>query len=52
MKATAIFAQLGPLGYAGSYPTVKRHVARKKEALARQATVRFETLPGYQAQVD
>jgi len=52
MKATQIFAQLGPLGYAGSYPTVKRYVAAKKEALARQATVRFETLPGYQAQVD
>lgn len=52
MKATQIFAQLGPLGYAGSYPTVKRYVAAKKKALARQATVRFETLPGYQAQVD
>lgn len=52
MKATTFFAQLGPLGYAGSYPTVMRYVARKKEALARQATVRFETLPGYLAQVD
>lgn len=41
MKATAIFCQLQPLGYPGSYPTVKRYVARKREALARQATVRF-----------
>lgn len=52
MKATDIFAQLGPLGYGGSYPTVKRYVAAKKDALAKQATVRFETLPGYQGQVD
>ncbi len=52
LKATVIFAQLGPLGYAGSYPTVKRYVAAKKQELAKRATVRFETLPGYQAQVD
>ena len=52
MQATVIFSQLGPLGYKGSYPTVKRYVAAKKEALAHRATVRFETLPGYQAQVD
>ncbi len=52
MNATVIFAQLGPLGYDGSYPTVKRYVSAKKEEFAHQATVRFETLPGYQAQVD
>ena len=52
MNATAVFARLGPLGYDGSYPTVKRYVSQKKEALAHQATVRFETLPGYQGQVD
>ena len=52
MRATVIFYQLQPLGYAGSYPTVKRSVASKKEELAHRATVRFETLPGFQAQVD
>jgi transposase len=52
MNATVIFSQLGPLGYEGSYPTVKRYVASKKEELAHRATVRFETLPGFQAQVD
>jgi len=52
MNATVIFAQLQPLGYEGSYPTVKRYVASKKEKLAHRATVRFETLPGFQAQVD
>ena len=52
MNATVIFSQLQPLGYAGSYPTVKRYVASKKEELSHRATVRFETLPGFQAQVD
>lgn len=42
-----------PEGYEGSYTTVKRYVvASKKEEVAHRATVRFDTLPGYQAQVD
>jgi transposase len=52
LKASVIAAQLEPLGYAGSYATVKRYVASKKADLTKRATVRFETLPGYQAQVD
>ena len=52
LKASVIAAQLEPLGYGGSYATVKRYVASKKSDLTRRATVRFETLPGYQAQVD
>jgi len=52
LKASVIAAQLEPLGYAGSYATVKRYVASKKAEFTKRATVRFETLPGYQAQVD
>lgn len=52
LAATRIFERLCPLGYKGGYPTVKRYVRTKKEALSKMATVRFETLPGYQAQVD
>lgn len=52
LKATVIYSRLGPLGYEGSYQTVKRYVSKKKDDLIKQACVRFETLPGYQAQVD
>ena len=52
MGATQICAQLTPLGYAGSYPTVKRYVATRKEDMVRRATVRFEIVPGFQAQAD
>lgn len=52
MKATLIYERLKPLGYEGSYSPVKRKVAAMKETLAKRGTVRFETLPGYQAQVD
>jgi len=41
-------------GYTGSYQTVKRFVRplRDAEALATRATVRFETPPGLQSQID
>lgn len=52
LKASVISSQLEPLGWTGSYVTVKRYVASKKAELTHRATVRFETLPGYQAQVD
>ena len=41
-------------GYTGSYQTVKRFVRplREAEALANRATVRFETPPGLQSQID
>jgi transposase len=41
-------------GYTGSYQTVKRFVRpwREAEALAARATVRFETPPGLQSQID
>jgi len=39
-------------GFAGCYTTVKHFVRGKKEQLDEKATVRFETMPGLQAQVD
>lgn len=52
MRATVIRQKLDALGYEGSYSTVKRFVRKKKDEMFREATVRFETLPGDQAQVD
>ena len=52
MRASTIHRKLRVLGYEGSYSTVKRYVRRKKGVLLREATVRFETLPGEQVQVD
>lgn len=52
MRATVIRQKLDALGYEGSYSTVKRFVRKKKNEMFREATVRFETLPGEQAQVD
>jgi transposase len=51
-QATWIFDRLRQLGYAGSYDTVKDHVRTVKEHKTRLAYIRFETQPGYQAQVD
>jgi len=39
-------------GYKGKYTVVKDYVRTKKKELNRQATVRFETMPGLQGQVD
>ncbi len=39
-------------GYEGSYPTVRRFVSGLKQERNRKAFIRFETLPGQQAQVD
>jgi len=39
-------------GYDGKYTIVKDYVRSKKKELNRQATVRFETMPGLQGQVD
>ncbi|MCP2620202.1 hypothetical protein NLC35_03030 [Candidatus Aminicenantes bacterium AC-334-K16] len=52
MLAVDIERKLRSLGYEGSYSTVKRYVRFRKEEIFREATVRFETLPGQQAQVD
>jgi len=53
-SAQVLFQELRTRGFAGSYPTVKRFVQplRSAEALAERATVRFETEPGQQSQID
>ena len=51
-QATRIHELLLMQGYNGSYTTVRRYVGSIKEQRERVAYVRFETLPGQQAQVD
>jgi hypothetical protein len=53
-SAQVLFQELKGRGYAGGYDTVKRFVRplRTVEALAERATVRFETAPGHQSQID
>ena len=50
--AVWIYDRLVPLGFTGSYEIVKRKVHAIKEQKHRIAYLRFETEPGYQAQVD
>lgn len=49
---TWIYDRLCNLGFPGSYEIVKRRVRDLKEERQRIAYMRFETEPGYQAQVD
>ena len=53
-SAQVLWQELRARGFTGSYPTVKRFVRplRAVEALAERASVRFETPPGQQSQVD
>jgi transposase len=51
-RATRIHEMVIAQGYQGSYETVKRFVRQVKEARDRVAYIRFETVPGLQAQVD
>lgn len=52
-NATVLFRELQGAGYEGSYPPLQRFVRKlRAEAQPEQATVRFETGPGVQAQVD
>jgi transposase len=53
-NADRIFQELQRQGYPGGYEMVKRAVRplRTERNRAREATVRFETPPGHQAQVD
>ncbi len=50
--ATWLYDRLSNMGFAGSYEIVKRRVSRIKENYRKVAYMRFETEPGYQAQVD
>ena len=51
-QATWIFDRIKRMGYSGSYDMVKIYVRGIKEQLKRIAYLRFETEPGYQAQMD
>lgn len=53
-SAQVLFQELRQKGYRGGYDTVRRFVQplRSAEALAERASVRFETGPGDQSQVD
>ena len=51
-SAMRIWEKLKEQGFEGSYSVVKVYVRGKKEQLNEQATVRYETMPGLQAQVD
>lgn len=50
--AKRIYDMLVFQGYTGSYPTLRRFVSTLKQERNRKAFIRFETLPGQQAQVD
>ena len=51
-QASRIHELLQCQGFNGSYDVVQRHVKELKEQRDRVAYIRFETLPGQQAQVD
>ena len=51
-SAMAAFKFIQKKGYTGSYLTVNNFVRAHRETETRKATIRFETSPGLQAQVD
>lgn len=51
-SALRILEKIKEQGFTGEYSIVKHYVRGKKEQLEEKATVRFETMPGLQAQVD
>lgn len=51
-RATWIYDRLFNMGFSGSYEIVKRIVRDLKSEYLKVAYMRFETEPGYQAQVD
>jgi len=50
--ATGIYEFIKNKGYAGKYGLVKKYVREYKNNQTKKATMRFETTPGLQAQVD
>ncbi|MDD4200519.1 MAG: IS21 family transposase [Eubacteriales bacterium] len=51
-SAVRILEKISEQGFKGSYTIVKQYVRSVKHELENKATVRFETLPGVQGQVD
>lgn len=53
IPATGIYFLLkSKYGYNGKYGIVNRYVSSKKESIISNLTIRFETIKGYQSQVD
>lgn len=51
-SALRIMEKLREMGFAGGYSIVKAYVSSRKMDLNEKATVRFETMPGKQGQMD
>ena len=51
-SAVRILEKLKEQGFEGNYSIVKEHVRSRKMDLDEKATVRFETMPGKQRQMD
>lgn len=51
-SAIRIMEKLEELGCDSKYTIIRQYVATKKQELCSKATVRFETTPGFQSQVD
>lgn len=51
-SAVRIHEKLENQGFDGKYTVVREYVSSKKDELNEKATVRFETMPGLQGQVD
>ena len=51
-SAAVILDKLVDIGFDGKYTIVKDYVGGKKRDYEEKATVRFETMPGLQGQVD
>lgn len=53
IPATGIYYLLKTkYGYDGKYGIVRKYVSNKKENIIKELTIRFETIKGYQSQVD
>lgn len=53
MPTTGIFNLLTiKHGYNGKYGIVRKYVSTKKKKIIKELTIRFETVKGYQFQVD
>ncbi|WP_234121782.1 hypothetical protein [Clostridium hydrogenum] len=48
----AVYKFIEKKGYAGKYSTVAAFVKKHEQVETQKATIRFETTPGLQAQVD
>ena len=51
-SAARILEKLTEQGFNGKYSIVREYVRHKKTDLEEKATVRFETMPGLQGQMD